>query len=72
MSDQLDRVTEKEFLIFAGPQLTPPTAHEIQDHLQKRLLRFQDEYQVLLIRVEVSLNVHTPALKPKGGLSVSI
>lgn len=72
MSDQLDRVTEKEFLIFVAPQLTPPTAREIQDHLQKSLLRFQDEYQVLLIRLEVSLNVHKPALKPKGGASVSV
>jgi hypothetical protein len=69
---QLDTFTEKEFLIFVARKLTPPTAEEIQNHLSKKLLPFQDENQIPVLRVEVSLHIHIPSPKPKGGGTVSV
>ena len=69
---QLDTVTEKEFLIFCATKPSPPSAKEIEDHLCTRLVSFQDENQIPVLRVEVSLHLHIPAPKPKGGGTVSV
>ncbi len=69
---QLDTVTEKEFLIFVATKTTPPSAQEIENHLCSRLVTFQDENQIPVLRVEVSLHIHIPSQKPKGGGSVSV
>jgi hypothetical protein len=69
---QLNTVTEKEFLIFVGTKSSPPTGEELQDHLAKKLLSFQDENQIPFLRVEVSLHIHIPSAKPKGGGTVSV
>jgi hypothetical protein len=69
---QLDTVTEKEFLIFCATKANPPSAKEIEDQLCTRLVSFQDENQIPVLRVEVSLHIHVPAPKPKGGGTVSV
>jgi hypothetical protein len=69
---QLDTVTEKEFLIFCAAKASPPSAKEIEDRLCTRLVSFQDENQIPVLRVEVSLHIHIPAPKPKGGGAVSV
>ena len=69
---QLDTFTEKEFLIFVATKTKPPTAEELQNHLSKKLRPFQDENQIPFLRVEISLHIHIPAQKPKGGGVVSV
>jgi hypothetical protein len=72
LDSQLDTFTEKEFLIFVAMKTAPPSAAEIQDHLSQKLLPFQNENLIPFLRVEVSLNIHLSAPKPKGGGSVSV
>lgn len=64
LSEQLKRFAEKEILIFTAPLKGPPTAAQIQDHLHQRLLRFQDENLIPVLRVEVSMNIHNKPIQP--------
>jgi hypothetical protein len=70
--NQLDTVTEKEFLIFCATKASPPSGKDVEDYLCRRLVSFQDENQIPVLRVEVSLHIHIPAPKPKGGGIVSV
>lgn len=70
--EQLNRVTEKQLLIFCATRTTPPGADEINDYLARSLVQFQDENFILVLRAEVSLHIHIPSPKPKGGGTVSV
>jgi hypothetical protein len=62
--EQLNRVTEKELLIFAADKRTPPEAAAIEDYLHRALVRFQNENQLSVLRVQVTVHLHIK--KPEG------
>lgn len=65
--EQLNRVTEKEMLLFVGPRNIPPSGSEVQNQLHIALVQFQHENQIQILRVEVPMNVHIPLKQQSGG-----
>jgi hypothetical protein len=64
--EQLNRVTETILLRFAAAKATPPTAQEIENHLETNLVQFQNEKQIAVLRLKVATNIHILPDKPKG------
>jgi hypothetical protein len=65
--EQLNRVTEKELLIFAAGKTKPPPASEFEDHLHLALVQFQNENQLAILRVQIPVHIHIPAKPSQSG-----
>lgn len=68
--EQLNRVTEKELLIFTGSKAKPPSVSELENHLHLSLVQFQNENVVAVLRVEICANIHLPKPNQSGELYV--
>lgn len=64
--EQLNRITETLLLRFVVTKHEPPSAREIEDHLEVKLVQFQDERQISILRLLVATNIHVTPEKPKG------
>jgi hypothetical protein len=63
--EQLNRVTEAKLIPYIQPFVDPPNRLQIQDFLNEALVRFQDENQVAVLRVEVPIAIHIRPDKPR-------
>lgn len=54
LSEELDRVTHKELLLFIKGHLKRPSDDEIRRHLHWELVSFQDENNIPILRVEIT------------------
>lgn len=67
---RLNQTTEKELLVFLSNKKPLPAA-EIEQHLERALVRFQDENLISVLRIKVTAVAHMrPRDQPQGGAFV--
>jgi hypothetical protein len=54
LSDELDRITHKELLLFMKRHSKRPSDDEIREHLHWELVSFQDENDIPILRVDIT------------------
>jgi hypothetical protein len=64
-TEQLNRITENILVPFCLPLSKPPVASQIEEHLQTRLVQFQDENNIPVLRVNVPIVFHVRPEKKK-------
>ncbi len=63
--EQLNRVTEASLISFCRTFTSPPSESRVEDHLQRDLVRFQNENNVAVLRVNVPI-IDPPPEQPKN------
>jgi hypothetical protein len=64
--EQLNRVTEAKLITYTQSFTDPPSRLTIEDFLNRELVQFQNENNVLVLRVSVPIAIHIHPDKPKG------
>lgn len=68
--EQLNRVTENLLIPFVFQLTKPPSPGDVEEHLHVNLVRFQNECNLPVLRVNVPLILHSPAVPPKKSVHV--